>query len=185
MNTCPEHKDTLLLDVYGELDPQERVIWEQHLAVCESCQQDKKELLDLIQATQEAMPATVLSPEDAHTLYSSIVRKLRTENRNPWWERLFKGPGRLVPSLATACLLILLVGWFSLKDFRSSDTVANIPDRVIEEQSMTNNVDLLENLELLQEMESLEKLVNLLDHQNQGPSLLERESKINHVRARV
>jgi hypothetical protein len=77
------------------------------------------------------------------------------------------------------------VGWFSLKDFRSSDTVANIPDRVIEEQSMTNNVDLLENLELLQEMESLEKLVNLLDHQNQGPSLLERESKINHVRARV
>ena len=185
MNTCPEHRDTLLLDVHGELDPKERITWEHHLAVCESCRHEKKELLDLIQAAQEAMPSNVLSPEDAHALYSSIVHTLRTENRNPWWEGFFKRPRRLVLSLATACLLILLAGWFSLKDFRNPDKVLNISDSVIVEQNMENNEDLLENLELLQEMEFLEKLVNLLDKQNLRPSSLGKESKINHVRAHV
>ena len=82
----------------------------------------------------------------------------------------------------TACMILLVAGWFSLKDFRSSDNVAINGS---EEQIMVNNEDLLENMELLQEMEALEKLVRLLDDSQGGSQMNERESKVDYVHARV
>lgn len=184
MSPCPEYKNTLLQDVHGELDSRERDAWEQHLSVCESCRQDKKKLLELIQAAKGTIPPAVLSTEDAHALYRSIERSIQSK-RNPWRDALFKSPGTLVPSLVAACLLIILGSWLGLRDSKSPDTSVNIPDLVAEEQYILNNKDLLENLELLQEMDSLEKLVTLLDKQNHETSLPARESKIHHARTRV
>ena len=182
MDKCSDHKNSLLLDVYGELDSQERTIWEKHLAECAACQNEKKRLMELVQAVQKGRHSPVLSSEEAQAMSSSILRKLRAEKSDNM-------PGglnwRLAPAVATACILILFLSWFSLKDFKSSGKVAVISGDVPEEQIMVNNKDLIENMELLQEMETLEKLVRLLDDLQSGFQSDKRESKANHVRAQV
>jgi len=178
MNKCSDHKETLLLDVHGELNDEERGSWEKHLADCKDCQSEKKRLLSLIQNAKETIPSPALSSEEEQFLAGSIQRRLRIEKP----DALFKGVSWWLTPAMTACMILLFVGWFSLNDFRSSDNVSiNDP----EEQIMVNNEDLLKNMELLQEMEALEKLVRLLDDSQNGFQMNERESKIDSVHARV
>ena len=182
MNKCSDHKNSLLLDVYGELDPQERIIWEKHLTECAACQNARKRLMGLVQAAQKGKHSSVLSSKETQALSSSILRKLRAEKS----DNMLAGRNwQFVPAVAIACILVLFLGWFSLKDFKSSDKVAINSSSVPEEQIMVNNKDLIENMELLLEMEILEKLVSLLDDHQNGPKLNKRESKANYVRARV
>ena len=81
--------------------------------------------------------------------------------------------------MAAAYILILFLGWFGLNDFNSSDKALKTSQIVVDEKIMVSDEKLLENMEMLQEMESLEKLVNLLDVQNQGAYLQQREGKKN------
>ncbi len=178
MNKCSDHKETLLLDVHGELNDEERGLWKKHLADCTDCQNEKKRLLSLIKNAKDTTASPSLSSAEEQFLSGSIQRRLRMDkpdagfNGVKWW---------LAPAMA-ACMILLFTGWFSLKDFKSSDNVAI---NGLEEQIMVNNGDLLENMELLQEMEALEKLVRLLDDSQGVLKMNERESKVSYVKVRV
>lgn len=180
MNRCLERKDKLLLDVYGEMDAGQRTVWEKHLSECEACSLEKEKLLELLQASKQSCLSSDLSAEETQAISSSIVLKLRVEKQDRWWECVFMANRRLMPSMAAACLLILFLGWFGLKNFNSADTVSNNSKIVLDNSIMAEDEALLENLEMLQEMDELEKLVNLLDSQNQGVYLQEREGGTNH-----
>ena len=185
MSICPERKDKLLLDVYGEMDAGQRIAWKKHLAACEVCRLEKKKLFELVQASKQSGPSPDLSTKKTQTLSDSIVRKLRVEKPDHWWEWVFMANRRLTPSMAAACLLILFLGWFGLNNFNSSDKATNTSQIVLDEKIMVSDEELLENMEMLQELEALEKLVNLLDIQNQGAYLQEREGETNHGTAFV
>jgi hypothetical protein len=174
MNICPERKDKLILDVYGEMDARQRTDWEKHLAACEACRLEKEKFLELLQALKQSSPSPDLSAEETQALSDSIVRKLRVEKPDHWWEWVFMANRRITPSMAAACILILFLGWFGLNNFNRSDKSLNTSQIVLDEKIMVSDEELLENLEMLQEMEALEKLVNLLDTQNQGAYLQER-----------
>ena len=81
--------------------------------------------------------------------------------------------------------IYIFAGYFSLKDFRSPDTLSVNSNGALEEQIITENQELLENMELLQEMEALEQLVNLLDKQYPETSLLDSERDANNVSTHV
>jgi len=151
---------------------------EKHLEDCKDCQIERKRLLTLIQNAKETISSSALSSEEEQFLSGSIQRRLRIEKP----DAMFKGVSWWLMPAITACMILLVAGWFSLKDFRSSDNVA-INDS--EEQIMVNNEDLLENMELLQEMESLEKLVRLLDDSQGESQMNQMESKVEFVHARV
>ena len=185
MKICPERKDKLLLDVYGEMDAAQRTVWQEHLAACESCRLEKEKLLELLQASKKSSSSPELSAEKTQALSDSIVRKLRVEKSDHWWEWVFMVNRSLKPSIAAACLLIVFLGWYGLNNFNSSDNALNTSQIVQDETLMVDDEELLENLEMLQEMEALEKLVKLLDNQNQGAYLQEREGATDHVRALV
>jgi len=185
MNICPERKDKLFLDVYGEMDAGQRSAWEDHLAKCEACRLEKEKLLELVQASKQSSPLPDLSPKETQTLSDTIIRKLRVEKPDHWSEWVFMANRRLTPSMAAACILVLFLGWFGLNNFNSSDKAAKTSQIVLDEKIMVGDEELLENMEMLQEMESLEKLVNLLDIQNQGAYLQKREGKTNHGTALV
>ena len=180
MNLCPERKDKLILDVYGEMDAGQRTDWEKHLTSCEACRLEKEKLLGLLQASKQSSPSPDLSEEDTLTLSDSIVRKLRVEKPDHWWEWVFMANRRLKPSMAAACILILFLGWFGLNNFNSSDKVSKTSQIVLDEKIIVTDEELLENLEMLQEMEALEKLVKLLDTKIQGAYLQKGEGKKNH-----
>ena len=179
MNTCSDHKETLLLDVHGELTAEDRSVWDRHLADCEDCRREKERLCALVRNAKEGGAVAPLSSEEEQHLSASIQRTLRIEKPDAAFKRL---GWRIAPALG-ACLIIVFAGWFSLKDFRSPDTVSI--NGSIQEEIIINNEELLKNMELLEEMEMLEELVNLLDKQNLDTSLLESEGSANNVRAHV
>ena len=55
MKACPDRKKTLWLDVYGELDPNDRIAWEKHLEGCEGCRLKRQQLLQLLGKVRAAM----------------------------------------------------------------------------------------------------------------------------------
>jgi len=181
MNTCSDHKEKLMLDVHGELTAEDQIIWDRHLADCDACRQERQRLCALIQNAKEAGAVPPLSSEQEQHLSSSVQRILRTEKPDTASKRL---GWRIAPALG-ACVIILFAGWFSLNDFRSSDTLSVNSGMVPEGQIIVTDEELLDNMELLQEMESLEQLVNLLDKHSLETSLLESERNANHVRTHV
>jgi len=167
MKPCPDKKETLWLDVYGELDPHRRPIWEKHLENCERCRQERKRLLSLLQTMKDTMPSPTLSHELSRSLAHSITRKLREKQEKTWWRnRLLDIPQRLVPAMAAATILIAALGWFSLKMFRSPSSVSNISNYKVEEQIIAKDLDVIKNLDLLEEMDALQKLVQVVDHED-------------------
>ncbi len=165
MKPCPDHEETLWLDVYGELDPNERPALEEHLETCEGCRQEWAKLLGLLQTVKGKMPSPELSREKAEALASSITRKLRDEREEPWWRRQLWGmPNRFIPALAAACMLILAFGWFSMKGFKSPSPVGSLSNLKSGERMLVKDLDIVKNLELLEEMDTLRKLVQVVDH---------------------
>ena len=164
MKPCPDHKETLWLDVYGELNPNVRPAWEKHLEKCEGCRQERKQLLRLLETVKAAMPYPALSREKTRALASSITRKLGGEREETWWQKRLIGiPHRLIPALAAASILIVVFGWFSMKGLRSPSSMRSISNLQSEEQILVKDLDIIKNLELLEEMDTLQKLVQAVD----------------------
>jgi len=178
MDACAHHKETLVLDVHGELTPDERTAWHRHLVECEDCRRERERLLALVDKTKKELCVPPLSSEEEQLLSSSVLRTLRTAKPEP---RPKKVGWLLAPALA-ACMVVVVAGWFGLKNL-GSGTVAVRSVPVSEEQIIRNNQELLENMELLQEMDSVEQLVRLLDKQTQKTSLRWREDYEDRVRA--
>ena len=140
MAACSDHKETLLLDVHGELTPEESMIWEKHLTACEQCRHEKQSLCALIRNAKEKLSAPALTAEEEQLLSFSIQRTLRMEKPEPrskrssWW---------LAPACA-ACMVLLVAGWFGLKNFGSPETAA-ITFKRVPEKVVSNNKKLPEN----------------------------------------
>lgn len=164
MKPCQDHQESLLLDVYGELAPNERPAWERHLEVCEGCRQERERLLHLLQRLKETMPSPTLSPERASVLADSVKRNLKGEQKKTWWEKKLWGfSNRLIPALAAVCLVIAAVGWFSMREYRPSPSFRAISKLKSEEQMIAKDLELIKNLELLEEMDVIQKLVRVVD----------------------
>jgi len=164
MTYCYDWKELLLLDAYGELDPEERAAWEKHLETCSGCSQERKRLLQLLEDVKEAMPDTSLSHENANALHRAITGKLRAGRNDNWLGKPFLGRHiRHIHALAAACLLIVAIGWYGLRGFQRPPFVQTVSDTEVEEQMIAKNFDFLENMELLEEMDVLEKMGQVMD----------------------
>lgn len=141
MAACSDQKETLLLDVHGELTLEESIVWEKHLAGCEHCRQERESLCALMQSAKEGLAVTPLSSKEEQLLFSRVQRTLRTykpdarSKRLGWW---------LAPACA-ACMVLLVAGWFGLKDFGSPDTAAITTKRVSEGRVISTTKELPEN----------------------------------------
>ena len=172
MKTCSDYQEILFLDVYGELNLYERRVWENHLSICEHCRNEREQLVRLLQTIKTALPAPMLSQDNMAGYVREIQGKLRDEGNLPWWRKLRFGlPQRLIPALTTACLLLIIVSWFGVKEFRKFGIFAKSSPTISEEQINRNDLEVVKNLDFLQEMEDVEKLVKHLDKTDfQSPS---------------
>jgi anti-sigma factor RsiW len=167
MKACPDHKETLWLDVFGELEPHERPAWEKHLEACESCRREREQLAIVLQRVRASMPSPALSREEADAFASTIARKLKQEREQTWWrKRPFGMPHRFIPAFAAACVLIVALGWFGMKDLRGHFSMKSISHLNSGKQVLPGDLDVVKNLELLEEMDTLHKLVQMVDHGN-------------------
>ena len=163
MKPCEDHKETLWLDVYGELIAEDRAALERHLAGCEGCRQERERLLRLLGRLKEAMPAPTLSPQEGSALTDAIQRDLRKEREKTWWgKQRFGLPRQFIPALVAACLVVVAIGWFTLRGLKPPSSIEVASELKTEEQVIAKDLEIIENLELLEEMDVIQKLVRVV-----------------------
>ena len=167
MIACPNHQETLWLDVYGELDPIKRSVWERHLETCTGCREERQRLLGLLGLVRDEVGPPLLSPNKVSALSWSIKRGLREQRATTrWWKGLLGVPNRLIPALAAVALLIVAVGWFATNKVQSPSSLQNLSGLKSEEQMVVKDLEVIDNLELLEEMDTLWKLVQVVDNRD-------------------
>ncbi|HLK57512.1 MAG TPA: zf-HC2 domain-containing protein [Chthonomonadaceae bacterium] len=104
---CDEVQDRILLDLEGELKPQERREVERHKAECAVCREAAIELAGLQRVAVKALRTQLQAPETIDTRVLSALRT-RPPLRLLWARLLPKGARRwrLAPTLIALCLLI-------------------------------------------------------------------------------
>jgi anti-sigma factor RsiW len=158
MKNCPDFQETLLSELYGELDPKDRQAWEEHLAGCAVCREERERMRCLMERVKEELSLTGLSRDKSSALSRSIQRRLRAEGVGlPWWRRFIETPRRFVPAAAAAMLLAVAVTWFS-----QGNLINGVHPDTENKMAVTDG-EVIRHLELLEEMDTLQKLVQVLD----------------------
>ena len=166
MKPCPDRHEMILLAAYGELDPKQRQDWEQHKAACPGCRGEYEALLRLLGRIKALMPVPELSEKRANSILWSVKRELREEREKPsWWKGWLVRPSRLVPALATACLVLITFGWFGMNLIESPDADRDALGPSAENQVVLKDLEVIKNIEFLEEMDTLQELVTVLDRQ--------------------
>lgn len=167
MKPCQGYQEKLMLDAYGELDERERFTLEKHLRECEGCRRERERLSLLLERMIESVDRPELSPAESRELTNMIFSKLRRNREKSWWWRWdLTGGRRLIPALAAACLIVVALGWFSLKGLHHSATTRPILGQNGELSLIAEDMEVIENLEFLEEMDILDKLVEKVDDKN-------------------
>jgi len=164
MKPCPDRHETILLAAHGELNPEQRRDWEQHKVACPGCRNEYEALLRLLGRIKEALPVPELSEKKASSILRSVKRELRKEREKaPWWKEWLVRPNRLVPALATACVVLITFGWFGVNLIQSPDTDQDALGPSVENQVVLKDLEVIKNIEFLEEMDTLQELVTVLD----------------------
>jgi len=164
MEPCPDRRDTIILAAYGELDPEQLRDWEQHKTVCPGCRDEFGSLLRLLERIKESVPVPELPQKGASSILWSVKRELRREREKAsWWKEWVLRPGRLFPALATACLLLITLGWFGLDWVKGPGTPEEAVGPIAGNQVMVKDLEIIKNIEFLEEMDTVQELVEKLD----------------------
>ena len=172
MKACHLHKETIMLNIYGELGAEARRRLENHLATCQACRREHRNLENMIANLKSTLQPAQLSSDEVATLAATVNSRLQKERNKKWWRPNLAayGPAQLIPALAAACIIIVVSAVWIYSSF------SNISDfqptaSIQEEQLMVNDLQIIENLDLLKEMEAIQKLIKAVDKQpNDLPS---------------
>jgi anti-sigma factor RsiW len=164
MKACPDRYDTILLAAYGELDPEQRRDWEEHRTACPGCRDEYQAVLSLLGRIKESMPVPELSEKTARSILWSVKQELGKEREKAsWWKQWLVRPGRLVPALATACLVLITFGWFGMNLIQSPDTDQDSLGTIAENQAVVKDLEVIKNIEFLEDLDTLQELETVLD----------------------
>ena len=164
MEPCQDYKEKLILYAYGELDQKERSALEGHLRKCEGCRRERERMSRFSDRMKETMSTPELPPAQTRDLTGAIMRKLGEKQKISWWRKWdLTGGYRFIPALAAACLIIVTLGWFSLKVLNDSPSSQPILSQNGEVSLISEDMEVIENLEFLEEMDILDKLVERVD----------------------
>ena len=169
MKACHHHKETIMLDVYGELETEARGRLENHLSTCEACRREHRHLENMIANLKTTMQPAQLSSVEIARLAATVNSRLQKERNKKWWRpnMAVYRPAQLIPALAAAGLIIVASAvWIysSFSNINEFQPTASIQ----EEQLMVNDMQIIENLDLLKEMEAIQKLIKAVDKQPNG-----------------
>ena len=167
MKPCAEYRETLMLDVYGELGPDERRIWEEHLRTCEACRSERLRVQGLVKGLKRAMATPNLSEKQVGEGVQAIRVKLSRAREVPWWRKVLRvRPAMLVPAAVAVCALFLAITMVDTETLMNSVGIRTASRLDMISEIGSEDLEVIKNLDLLKEMESLGKLVHVVDDKN-------------------
>jgi hypothetical protein len=167
MKPCANHRETLMLDIYGELGPEARPVWEEHLKTCEACRRERLRMQGLVGNLKSALATPNLSDRQVSEGVQAVRMKLMDARKTPWWRKVLNvRPAMLVPAAVAFCALFLAITMVDMEPLMNSVGIRTASHPDIMEQMKSEDLEVIKNLDLLREMESLGKLVNVVDDKN-------------------
>lgn len=118
MAACSHYKETLVLAVHEALTPDERIAWEQHCAGCEGCCSEQERLRAFILNAKESLCVPALTAEQEQALSIRVQRALHSHTPDARPERM----GWVLAPAFAACLVLVVAGWFGLKNFSGNSS---------------------------------------------------------------
>jgi anti-sigma factor RsiW len=167
MKPCPDFKEKLMMDAYGELQPKDRFVLDRHLKGCEGCRRERDRLAQLLERIKETMPSPEIPQALSREMSGSIIKNLKEKQEKTWWRKLrWTGGYRTIPAFAAACLIVFVIGWFSFKTMSQSSPSRTMFTQGSEPQPVVKDIEVIENLEFLEDMDILNKLVERVDERD-------------------
>jgi predicted anti-sigma-YlaC factor YlaD len=167
MKPCPDFKEKLMMDAYGELQQEDRFVLESHLKSCEGCRRERDRLARLLERIKETVPSPEIPPALSREMTGSIIKNIKATQEKTWWRKLrWTGGYRTIPALAAACLIVFVIGWFSIKTLNQSSPSRTMFTQGSEHQPVVQDIEVIENLDFLEDMDILNKLVERVDERD-------------------
>lgn len=180
MGACNQYEDTLMLDVYGELDSKARIPWEAHLQACPACLAERAALLRLLGTVRKCTQAPPLHRAWKEVMVKAVHAGLRDQERKTKWLGWFgfPHPTRLVPAMAVLCMVIIAVYVLGVKNPHSP-----LPGRSTAQQKTLTEIqpadmEILKHLDLLRDLDSVQRLVNIMDGADKDGAQPRSENKV-------
>jgi hypothetical protein len=167
MTICREHEMSFWMDIHGELGLEDRRVWERHLALCDACREEKVLAHRMMGCVKEALSPPALSDAALNAVVDRIAERSRKQPaprrapKHPWFV-----PGVVFPSVVTACLLLIAIGFIGLKAFTPDAGQPGIPVANLKEALQKDDIEVIENMELLEEFETIQQLVQVMEDQH-------------------
>lgn len=177
MSECLDKEKTLMLDTYGELDPQELEEWEKHLKTCDQCLQEKKRLSQLFANIKQSVDSPCFDSNTEKVFAKNIVCKLKKKNSKKF---KIKSITTLWPAsaIAAACVLVLVFGIYNLKIFETGSDNFYQEDQNLAEMISNEEFEILSDFDMLKDIDSIKKIVQLVDHPETNRSYENKNTEI-------
>jgi hypothetical protein len=165
MKACSHQKENLVLHLYGELDPAARKEVENHLDSCPGCRQERVRLHSLQQLLRKTASVPELTPQETRALVTAVKSKLNRPRTEKWWRRyLDVRPARLIPAIATACLVIITAGIIGYVKYNDTNELQLFFKKHPQGLMVSDkDLEILKNLDFLKEMDAIQKLSRVVD----------------------
>jgi hypothetical protein len=184
MEACEHLKENLTLYVHGALDPDTGQEVKDHLELCAGCRHEWQRLSSMLEKLKEISDKPELSTTEVKSLVVDITRKLNLKQKQPWWRQYpdFRS-WRLIPAVATACILIITIAIIGYVNLNETNGIAPVSLNQNEELMLSDkDLELLDNLELLREMDAIQKLSRVVDPKGETDSQREIDSDTRGMR---
>jgi anti-sigma factor RsiW len=167
MEPCPDYKEKLIMDIYGELEQKDRFALERHLKECEGCRRERDRFARLLERIKETLPSPEIPRALSREMTGSILRELKEKKENTWWRKPRWTRGyRAIPALAAACLIVLAVSWFGIKTLERSLPSKTMFTQGSEHKLAGEDIEVIQHLEFLEDMDILNQLVERVDERD-------------------
>ena len=184
MEACHHQKKNIVLFAHGELDSNSGKEIENHLARCTSCRTEYQQLLSLLGNIKETVSSPELSPNQVNSLVTNIKWQLKDRQKEKWWRRYLEfRPARMIPAIATACILIITAGIIGYLKFNDTNEFQPVAIQQNEESMLSDtDLEIVKNLEFLKEMDAIQKLSQVVDLNGESNSQGEFDNESRGMR---
>ena len=170
MSACPHHKETLMLDIFGELNRNRAAAWEQHLNGCPGCRTEKETISRTLKLAKRALEAPQLSEAEAAAMRHRVVRELTADTpRSGERKQAFFFSRAFIPTLASACVLLMALGFMASKLLTGPTTAKRIQLSALQEQLPEEDIEIINNMDILSNLDALDRLSQAIDR-SESPS---------------
>ncbi len=172
MRGCKDFEKTLMLDVFGELTPDEYSRWSLHTKECDLCAAERRRLAKMLKIIKTVGMPEPISESEAARLSAHVRWALNNKERVTFSERK-PSLGRSFgwkPAWAFGLVLTvaLLTGglYWRMSPYGTDSMNTSVTTSTIS----TEDQEVVENLDFLKDLDTIRKLVSVVDQEDQENS---------------